>query len=82
MAYRAAKKAAGSHAEPPTEPQSPRTLMATTKLAVRQAMRDEWEKAWETAKHGRDLFRLGVRPGKVTLSTHRRTHRVISSVIT
>ncbi|KAK0703398.1 hypothetical protein B0T26DRAFT_681079 [Lasiosphaeria miniovina] len=35
MADPAAKKAAGSHAEPPTEPQPPRTLIATTKLTVR-----------------------------------------------
>lgn len=56
--------------------------LSTTKLSIRQAMQREWEKSWETAKHGRELFRLGVRPGKATLKAQVETHRVISSVIT
>jgi ribonuclease HI len=61
---------------------SVRTLMATTKSAIRHTMKLEWEAAWENAKHGRDLFRLGVRPGKAILDTHVRIHRAISSTIT
>ncbi|QKX57721.1 uncharacterized protein TRUGW13939_04840 [Talaromyces rugulosus] len=87
-ADRAAKEAAGhnpntrTNPEPQPEPESVQTLTATTKSAIRRTMKSEWEKSWEKAKHGRELFRLGVRPGKGVLTTHIGTHRAISSVIT
>jgi ribonuclease HI len=87
-ADRAAKEAAGhdpnarTNPEPPPEPESLRTLMATTKSIIRRTMRDEWELSWEAAKHGRELYWLGVRPGKRLLDTHIGTHRAISSTIT
>ena len=87
-ADQAAKEAAGynpnerTNPAPQPEPETLQTLTATTKSAIRQTMRDEWERSWEKAKHGRELFKLGVRPGKGTLSTHIGTHRAISSVIT
>ncbi|KAJ9137655.1 hypothetical protein NKR23_g8932 [Pleurostoma richardsiae] len=56
--------------------------MATTKLTIRQAIRREWATAWAIAKHGRELYRLGVRPGKATLDKYVGTYRAISSVIT
>jgi ribonuclease HI len=83
----AAKEAAGHHPtrtniEPPPEPDSLRTLMATTKARIRKTMQDEWKASWAKAKHGRELFKLGVKPGKAILKTHKGTHRAISSVIT
>lgn len=87
-ADQAAKEAAGTNpstganTERPPEADSLRTLTATTKSIIRRAMRREWDTAWENAKHGRELFRLGVRPGKAILDTHIGTHRAISSTIT
>ncbi|KAJ5642547.1 reverse transcriptase [Penicillium lividum] len=78
-ADQAAKEAAGfdpnarANAEPPPEPDSLRTLTATTKSTIRRATRNEWDRAWEKCKHGRELFRLGVRPGKAILDTRRGT---------
>ncbi|EXU94924.1 reverse transcriptase domain protein [Metarhizium robertsii] len=71
-ADKAAKEAAGHNAnsrqtaEPPPEPEHLRALMAPAKSAIRKTMKAEWEASWETAKHGRELFRLGVKPGKVS----------------
>jgi RNase H len=88
LADRAAKEAAGyspngqEDQEPPPEPDTIQALTATAKSAIRRTMKHEWELSWKAAKHGRDLFRLGVRPGKGTLDTHIGTHRALSSVIT
>ena len=68
--------------DPPPEPEALQILTATTKPAIRLAMQNEWQQGWEAAKHGRDLFRLGVRPGKGTLKTHIGLHKALSSVIT
>ncbi|KAM3551717.1 hypothetical protein ARSEF4850_007729 [Beauveria asiatica] len=37
--------------------------MAPTKTIIRKTMRAEWAASWEMAKHGRELFRLGVKIG-------------------
>lgn len=87
-ADKAAKEAAGHDpnrqtiTEPLPEPTSLRVLTATTKSIIRKTMMEEWKQSWETDKHGRELFRLGVRPGKDVLKIHADTHRAISSVIT
>lgn len=87
-ADRAAKEAAGhdphtrTNPRPQGELESLRIPTATTKSTIRQTMRDEWELFWEKAKHGRELFKLGVRPGKDTLKIHKDAHRAISSVVT
>jgi hypothetical protein len=87
-ADQAAKEAVGggpnarATAEPRSEPDSLRILTATTKSTIRRAMRNEWDQAREKCKHGRELFRLGVRPGKAVLGIHIGAHRAISSAIT
>jgi len=64
MADQAAKEAASydpnsqAHVEPPQEPEQVRILAATTKSAIRQTMKKEWETSWKTDKHGRELFRV------------------------
>ncbi|KAF5597252.1 hypothetical protein FPCIR_3679 [Fusarium pseudocircinatum] len=73
-ADQAAKEAARSNLNPSTEPETRtglevlRTLTATTKTTIRRTMMHEWKLSWGKAKHGRELFKLGVRPGKDTLA--------------
>jgi ribonuclease HI len=81
-AKQAASQAVNPQGEPLQEPDQLRVLLATTKTSIRKTMRKEWEKSWKLAAHGRELFRLGVRPGKDTLTLRTGTHRAISSVIT
>ena len=91
-ADRAAKLASKQYAVPSTNsvPQEellpnvePRTtLTATVKTAIRRTMQDEWHQTWDTAKQGRDLYRLGVRPGKRTTNVRTGIHRALSSAIT
>jgi ribonuclease HI len=79
-ADQAAKEAASHNPNAPTTLEvSPRTPVATTKTTIRRAMRNEWESSWEKDKQGRDLFKLGVRPGKDVLTTHTGTHRARSA---
>jgi tubulin alpha len=87
-ADRAAKEVAGHnpniyiHTEAPLELDSLQILIAIAKTAIHKAMEVEWAQPWVKAKYGRDLFGLGVRPGKATLKIHTGKHRAISSVIT
>jgi hypothetical protein len=68
-ADQAAKEASGyspytlPNPEPQSEPESLQILTATTKPTIRQTMR-RVEAVLGKAKHGRELYRLGVRPGK------------------
>ena len=86
LADQAAKQAAGRDRrqcdQPLQEHEDVRVLMATTKSSIRQAMRNAWKRSWETAKQGRELFRIGARPGRDTLTIRTGVHRAISSVIT
>jgi hypothetical protein len=68
--------------QPQPEPESVQIMTAATKFSIRKRMKKEWQQAWHVALHGRELFILGVRPGKGTLKTHIGMHRAISSIIT
>ena len=87
-ADKAAKEVTGhslvarANPEPQQEPDTLRTLTVTAKTAIRQKMKDEWDASWNQSKHGRELFKLGVWPGKNVLSTHTGLHKALSSVIT
>lgn len=80
IADEAAKEATGyiitarTITDQPPEPEDLQILTTTTKHTIGQTMKNEWKQSWETAKHGRELFKLGVRPGKGTLKTHNGTH--------
>lgn len=71
-----------SQVDTSTHQGSLKTLTATTRTTIRQALRTEWSQIWDNAEHGRDLYRIGARPGKEILKTHTGLHRAISSVIT
>jgi hypothetical protein len=71
-----------SQTESNPDRRSIKTLTASTKTTIRRAMRDEWDQDWNSDKQGRELYRLGARPGQGTLTTHTGIHRAISSVIT
>ncbi|KAI2791680.1 hypothetical protein POX_c04548 [Penicillium oxalicum] len=45
-------------------------------------MRKEWEQEGKICKHGRELYKLGVRTGKAILDIGIGAHRAISSAIT
>lgn len=83
-ADRLAKEAASPDLNTNPQPvlEVPQVLTATTKPIIRRAMNAEWEASWEKEKHGRELFKLGVKPGKETFAMHSEKHRAISSVIT
>jgi tubulin alpha len=68
--------------DPPPVPDALQILVATTKSIIRKTMGSEWDMSWETAKHNRELFKLGVRPGKDVLTTRAGTHGATGSVIT
>ena len=72
----------GSAARIPVRASKMRVSALSTKSAIHRTIRGDWELSWEKAKHEKELFKLGVRPGKGVLTTHKGVHRAISSVIT